>query len=89
MAKTKLVVWNGPLGWYEKGHTKSTIDLLNALASQTKGKQKTISIVGGGDTVDVINQSGMANKFTFVSTGGGATLEFLAKGTLVGIKALK
>ncbi len=89
MAKTKLVVWNGPLGWYEKGHTKSTIDLLNALASQTKGKQKTISIVGGGDTVDVINQSNMANKFTFVSTGGGATLEFLAKGTLVGIKALK
>lgn len=89
MAKTKLVVWNGPLGWYEKGHTKSTIDLLNALANQTKGKQKTISIVGGGDTVDVINQSKMANKFTFVSTGGGATLEFLAKGTLVGIKALK
>ncbi len=89
MAKTKLVVWNGPLGWYEKGHTKSTIDLLNALASQTKGKQKTVSIVGGGDTVDVINQSNMANKFTFVSTGGGATLEFLAKGTLVGIKALK
>ncbi len=89
MAKTKLVVWNGPLGWYEKGHTKSTIDLLNALASQTKGKQKTVSIVGGGDTEDVINQSNMANKFTFVSTGGGATLEFLAKGTLVGIKALK
>lgn len=89
MAKTKLVVWNGPLGWYEKGHTKSTIDLLNALASQTKGKQKTVSIVGGGDTVDVINQSNMANKFTFVSTGGGATLEFLSKGTLVGIKALK
>ena len=89
MAKTKLVVWNGPLGWYEKGHTKSTIDLLNALANQTKGKQKTISIIGGGDTVDVINHSKMANKFTFVSTGGGATLEFLVKGTLVGIKALK
>jgi len=89
MKKTKLVVWNGPLGWYEKGHTKSTIDLLTALASQTKGKQKTTSIIGGGDTVDVINQSGMVNKFTFVSTGGGATLEFLVKGTLVGIKALK
>ncbi|MGI9118351.1 MAG: phosphoglycerate kinase [Minisyncoccia bacterium] len=89
MQKTKLVVWNGPMGWYEKGHTKSTIDLLNELAKQTKRKQNTVSIIGGVDTVDVINQTGMENKFTFVSTGGGATLEFLAKGTLVGIKALK
>ena len=89
MAKTKLVVWNGPLGWYEKGHTKSTKDLLTVLAKQTNGKQKTTSIIGGGDTVDVVNQNGMINKFTFVSTGGGATLEFLTKGTLVGIKALK
>jgi len=50
---------------------------------------KAESIIGGGDTVTLISEMKMENKFTFISTGGGATLDFLANGTLPGIKALK
>ena len=49
---------------------------------------KAESIIGGGDTVAIISKMKMENKFSFVSTGGGATLDFLANGTLPGIKAL-
>ncbi|OGI76562.1 phosphoglycerate kinase [Candidatus Nomurabacteria bacterium RIFCSPHIGHO2_02_FULL_33_12] len=76
----KLIVFNGPIGKIEDG----TKDLLKLLA-----KSKAEVIIGGGDTDEVINELKMRDKFTFVSTGGGATLEFLAHGTLPGIKALK
>lgn len=83
--KSKLILWNGPLGKYEeKGGDKMTRDILKTI-SQTK----TTSIVGGGDTVALISKMKLEDKFSFVSTGGGATLDFLAKGTLPGIKALK
>ena len=52
-------------------------------------KSKAQSIIGGGNTVALISRLKMEKNFTFVSTGGGATLEFLSKGTLPGIKALK
>lgn len=80
----KLIVWNGPLGFYEEGFEKGTIALMNAIT-----KSKATSIIGGGDTAVMVEKLGIANKFTFVSTGGGATLEFLADGTLVGIEAIK
>ncbi len=80
--KAKLVLWNGPLGKGE--YTKGTKALLKLLA-ETKAK----TIIGGGDTVEVISKLKMEKKFTFVSTGGGATLEFLASGSLPGIKVLK
>ncbi len=83
-SKAKLIVWNGPLGNYEKGYDKGTILLLKLLASL---KAKTI--LGGGDTVALVSKLKLEKKFTFVSTGGGATLDFLAHGTLPGIKALK
>jgi phosphoglycerate kinase len=83
-SKAKLIVWNGPLGNYEKGYDKGTIQLLKLLASL---KAKTI--LGGGDTVALVTKLKLEKKFTFVSTGGGATLDFLAHGTLPGIKALK
>jgi phosphoglycerate kinase len=82
--KSKLVLWNGPLGKYEASGGKATREVLKALA-----KSKAISIIGGGDTVALITEMKLGNKFTFVSTGGGATLDFLAKGTLPGIKALR
>jgi phosphoglycerate kinase len=84
ITKAKLILWNGPMGWYEGGYTKATEKLLDLL-SKTKAKV----IIGGGDTSVLVEKKKMAHKFTFVSTGGGATLEFLAQGTLPGIKVLK
>ncbi len=82
--KSKFVLWNGPLGKYEDGYSKATVSLLKDVASS-----KAYSIVGGGDTVAIISKLKLEKKFNFVSTGGGAMLEFLTKETLPGIKALK
>lgn len=82
--KAKLIVWNGPMGWYEGGYTKGTEEVLKLLAG-AKGD----TIIAGGDTAVLVEKKKMNDKFTFVSTGGGATLEFLSKGALPGIKALK
>jgi len=79
----KLILWNGPLGKYEAGGGGATKKVLKLV-----GKGKAESIIGGGDTVALISEMNMEKKFTFVSTGGGATLDFLANGTLPGIKAL-
>lgn len=82
--KSKLILWNGPLGKYEEGGAVATKKLLKAVAGS-----RAISIIGGGDTASVISEMGIEKYFTFVSTGGGATLDFLANGTLPGIKALR
>lgn len=82
--ESKMILWNGPLGKSESKYEASTKQLLKFIA-----KSKAISIIGGGDTVEEVSKLKMEKDFTFVSTGGGATLEFLAKGTLPGIKALK
>jgi phosphoglycerate kinase len=81
--KAKFILWNGPLGNYENGFTKGTIELAKMI-----GNSKAFSIIGGGDTVAAVEKVGL-KKFSFVSTGGGAMLNFLANGTLPGIKALK
>lgn len=81
--KAKLVVWNGPLGIYERGFDKATKTLLHVLA-----KSKARVIIGGGDIVAVVEKAKLTDSFTHVSTGGGATLEFLAKKNLVGLKVL-
>ncbi|KKS58552.1 MAG: Phosphoglycerate kinase, partial [Candidatus Nomurabacteria bacterium GW2011_GWA2_42_41] len=83
LKKTKLVVWNGPLGYYEGGFDKGTITLLNEIA-----ESKATSIIGGGDTAVVVEKLGLGNKLSFVSTGGGATLDYLSDGKLVGIDAV-
>ncbi len=80
----KFVLWNGPLG--KSGYDAGTEIALEALALATK--KGATSIIGGGDTAEIISKKKMEHQFTFVSTGGGATLEYLAKGTLPGIKAL-
>ncbi len=82
--KSKLILWNGPLGDYEIGGDVATKKVLKLVASS-----KAFSIIGGGDTDEIISQMKMEKKFSFMSTGGGATLDFLANGTLPGIKALK
>lgn len=83
LQKAKLVVWNGPLGYYEEGFDKGTIALLKVIAAG-----KGVSIIGGGDTGVIVEKMRIGDKISFVSTGGGATLDFLASGTLPGIDAI-
>ncbi|MCC7436644.1 phosphoglycerate kinase [Candidatus Nomurabacteria bacterium] len=86
--KSKVVVWNGPTGWYEGGFTLATKILAKAMVDS-----KAFSVIGGGDTgavVDkVLKNNKQETKHIFISTGGGATLEYLATGTLPGVKCLK
>jgi len=81
---SRSVLWNGPLGLYQDGYTQPTLDLATMIADS--GAQ---SVVGGGDTLAAIAELGIEDKLSFVSTGGGATLDFLANETLPGIEALK
>lgn len=81
--KAKTILWNGPLGNYENGFSEATDACACAIANSSAH-----SIVGGGDTVAAIEKLGLLSQFSFVSTGGGAMLEFLARGTLPGIDAL-
>jgi len=90
----KFILWNGPLGLFEKGFTEGTEELARLIAERTEndktvGNAKVRSIVGGGDTLSAISKLGIEDRFTFVSTGGGAMLDFLAQGTLPGIEALE
>ncbi|MFA6414431.1 MAG: phosphoglycerate kinase [Candidatus Paceibacterota bacterium] len=80
---SKTILWNGPLGNYENGFRDATEALARAIAASSAR-----SVVGGGDTIAAIEDLGLLSQFSFVSTGGGAMLEFLAKGTLPGIEAL-
>ncbi len=84
LSDMSFVLWNGPLGDYEKGFSDATEGVAQAIIDS--GAQ---SIIGGGDTIAVVAKMGILNKFGFASTGGGAMIEFLAKGTLPGIEALK
>lgn len=81
--KAKTILWNGPLGKYEEGFTAATDNFARAVAASNAH-----SVVGGGDTVASIENLGLLPHFSFVSTGGGAMLDFLAKGSLPGIEAL-
>jgi phosphoglycerate kinase len=82
-ASAKLVLWNGPLGNYEHGFVQATEGLARAIAASN-----AYSILGGGDTVAAIEKLGLADRFSFISTGGGAMLDFLATGTLPGLQPL-
>lgn len=84
VAKAGTVLWNGPLGMYEKGFTESSEALAKAI-----GESSAYSILGGGDTIAAVEKLGLSHRFSFISTGGGAMLDFLAKGTLPGLKALE
>lgn len=81
----KTVLWNGPVGVFEmKPFSKGTMKIAKALT-----KVKGTTIIGGGDSIAAVNQAGVANKITHISTGGGAKLEFLEGRKLPGIEALK
>jgi len=79
----RMILWNGPLGLIEKGYSQGTVDLITVLANCSSKV-----IIGGGDTIGFIRKQKIENDFYYLSTGGGAMLEFLAKGTLPGIEAI-
>jgi phosphoglycerate kinase len=87
LAAAKMILWNGPLGNYELGFTEQTYELTRHIAAATK--RGAITVIGGGDTLASIATLGLQDSFTFVSTGGGAMLDFLANETLPGIEAIK
>ena len=83
----KTIVWNGPMGMFEeKPFDAGTTAIAKAVAKATDAG--ATSIVGGGDSVSAVNQAGLDDKISHISTGGGATLEFLAGDVLPGVAAL-
>jgi phosphoglycerate kinase len=83
----RTIIWNGPMGVFEeKGFEEGTVGVARAVA-EAAGRGATV-IIGGGDSVSAIQQVGVADKITHISTGGGATLEFLAGDELPGVAAL-
>ncbi len=88
ISTSKTIVWNGPLGKYKKGFKDKTKELAKIITEVTE-KNGIESIVGGGDTLTSIESPDIDRKFSFVSTGGGAMLDFLVNETLPGIEALE
>lgn len=88
IAQSKTILWNGPMGVFEmekfQGGTKAI-----ALAIAAATKEGAFSLIGGGDSVAAINQFGLANEVSYVSTGGGAMLEFFEGKQLPGIAAIR
>jgi phosphoglycerate kinase len=85
LRNASTIIWNGPLGYYEKKpFDKATIDIAKFL-----GELACTKIVGGGDTADLIHKFGFDKNFTFISSGGGASLELLSGKKLVALEALE
>ncbi len=83
--RAKTIFWNGPMGIYEiEAFARGTIELARAI-----GEAKVFSVIGGGDSIAAVNKAGVSDKISHICTGGGASLEFLEKGTLPGIEVLK
>jgi phosphoglycerate kinase len=86
IAGAKTVLWNGPMGVFEiKDCAKGTFAIAEAVAANTGAK----TIIGGGDSVKAVKKAGVADKVTFISTGGGASLELLEGKVLPGVAALQ
>ena len=88
ISKAKTILWNGPMGIFEDPRfAEGTFTVARAVADATQ-KNGATSIIGGGDSVKALNKAGLGDKVTFMSTGGGASLEFLEGRELPGVAAL-
>ena len=87
--KAKTVVWNGPLGAFEIAPFDAGTNAAAKGAAQLTREGKLVSVAGGGDTVSALNHAGVAQDFSYVSTAGGAFLEWLEGKDLPGVAALK
>jgi phosphoglycerate kinase len=87
--KAKTLVWNGPLGAFEIPPFNAATDAAAIHAADLSAAGKLLSVAGGGDTVAALNKSGAAENFTYISTAGGAFLEWLEGKTLPGVAALE
>ena len=87
--ESNTILWNGPAGYFENPNfAKGSIEIAKTIIENNK-LNKIFSVVGGGDTVSLLNSLDLIRKFNFVSTAGGAFLEYLEGKELPGIKALK
>lgn len=87
LTQAKTIFWNGPMGYFEKAQfAEGTNAMAKCLADC---HENALTVVGGGDSVSAIQKSGFASKIGHISTGGGASLEFIEKGELPGVQALK
>ncbi|MFH1192411.1 MAG: phosphoglycerate kinase [bacterium] len=85
LRNAKTVIWNGPMGKYEdKRYIKGTKEVAKAIINS-----KAYAVAGGGDIISALDKLKMIDEFDFISTGGGAMLEFLERGDLVGLKELR
>ena len=87
--KAKTLVWNGPLGAFEIPPFNAATDAAAMCAADLSAAGELLSVAGGGDTVAALNKSGAAEEFTYISTAGGAFLEWLEGKTLPGVAALE
>jgi phosphoglycerate kinase len=88
IAQAKTIIWNGPMGLFEdKRFAEGTNAVARSVAEVTQ-KHSAKSIIGGGDSVKALNKAKLGDKVTFMSTGGGASLEFLEGKVLPGVAAL-
>ena len=85
IAGARTVVWNGPMGVFEvDAFANGTLEVARAVASV-----KGTTVIGGGDSIAAVAKAGVTNRITHISTGGGASLEFLGGRELPGVKALE
>jgi phosphoglycerate kinase len=86
--QAKTIIWNGPMGMFEDARFAEGTNAVARAVAEATAKHGAKSIIGGGDSVKALNKAGLGDKVTFMSTGGGASLEFLEGCVLPGVAAL-
>ncbi|MFW6161074.1 MAG: phosphoglycerate kinase, partial [Acidobacteriota bacterium] len=85
ISKARTIFWNGPMGVFEiPEFANGTMEIAHAIADSS-----ALSVIGGGDSVAAVAKAGVSSKINHISTGGGASLEYIALGTLPGLEALR